>query len=123
MICTPTHATAIRAASVKWLLSYVFRLYLTARPMEDGLAEAIDEGKIGPRDDPKTRGKVLTDDFGWDKVQQLDAACDHRASPLVLQAVQALQCVSCLLICVMDSCACKLQLAACLRRWDRRRWA
>jgi hypothetical protein len=36
--------------------------------MEDGLAEAIDEGKIGPRDDPKTRGKVLTDDFGWDKV-------------------------------------------------------
>jgi elongation factor 2 len=43
------------------------RLYLTARPMEDGLAEAIDEGKIGPRDDPKTRGKVLTDDFGWDK--------------------------------------------------------
>lgn len=36
--------------------------------MEDGLAEAIDEGKVGPRDDPKTRGKLLTDDFGWDKV-------------------------------------------------------
>lgn len=36
--------------------------------MEDGLAEAIDDGKVGPRDDPKTRGKVLTDDFGWDKV-------------------------------------------------------
>jgi elongation factor 2 len=43
------------------------RLYFTARPMEDGLAEAIDEGKVGPRDDPKTRGKVLVDEFGWDK--------------------------------------------------------
>jgi elongation factor 2 len=31
------------------------RLYLQARPMEDGLAEAIDEGKVGPKDDPKVR--------------------------------------------------------------------
>jgi elongation factor 2 len=43
------------------------RLYLQARPLEEGLAEAIDEGTIGPRDDPKTRGKILVDDFGWDK--------------------------------------------------------
>lgn len=43
------------------------RLYFTARPMEDGLAEAIYDGKIGPRDDPKVRGKVLSEDFGWDK--------------------------------------------------------
>lgn len=43
------------------------RLYLTARPMEDGLAEAIDEGKVGPRDDPKVRSKILSEEFGWDK--------------------------------------------------------
>ncbi|KAJ8755104.1 hypothetical protein K2173_016833 [Erythroxylum novogranatense] len=43
------------------------RLYMEARPMEDGLAEAIDEGRIGPRDDPKTRAKILSDEFGWDK--------------------------------------------------------
>eukprot|EP00803_Ostreobium_quekettii_P007249 evm.model.scf_1627.1 EVM.evm.TU.scf_1627.1 scf_1627:5728-11865(-) len=43
------------------------RLYLSARPMEDGLAEAIDEGKIGPRDDPKVRTRILSDEFGWDK--------------------------------------------------------
>ena len=43
------------------------RLYFTARPMEDGLAEAIDEGKIGPRDDPKARSKILADEYGWDK--------------------------------------------------------
>jgi hypothetical protein len=26
--------------------------------MEDGLAEAIDEGKIGPKDDPKVRPRA-----------------------------------------------------------------
>jgi elongation factor 2 len=35
--------------------------------MEDGLAEAIDEGKIGPRDDPKVRSKIMSEEFGWDK--------------------------------------------------------
>ena len=35
--------------------------------MEDGLAEAVDEGKVGPRDEPKARSKILVDDFGWDK--------------------------------------------------------
>ncbi|CAD6207554.1 unnamed protein product [Miscanthus lutarioriparius] len=29
------------------------RLYMEARPLEEGLAEAIDDGRIGPRDDPK----------------------------------------------------------------------
>ncbi|DBA93356.1 hypothetical protein WJX79_008222 [Trebouxia sp. C0005] len=43
------------------------RLYFQMRPMEDGLAEAIDEGTIGPRDEPKARSKILVDKFGWDK--------------------------------------------------------
>ncbi|KAI8476985.1 MAG: elongation factor 2 [Monoraphidium minutum] len=43
------------------------RLYLQARPMEDGLAEAIDEGRIGPKDDPKIRTKTMSEEFGWDK--------------------------------------------------------
>ncbi|GJN18241.1 hypothetical protein PR202_gb05381 [Eleusine coracana subsp. coracana] len=43
------------------------RLYMEARPMEDGLAEAIDEGHVGPRDDPKVRSKILSEEFGWDK--------------------------------------------------------
>ena len=38
-----------------------------ARPLEDGLAEAIDDGKVGPRDDPKLRSKILSEEFGWDK--------------------------------------------------------
>lgn len=43
------------------------RLYLQARPLEDGLSEAIDEGRVGPRDDPKVRTKTLSEEFGWDK--------------------------------------------------------
>ncbi|CAK0780182.1 hypothetical protein CVIRNUC_004960 [Coccomyxa viridis] len=43
------------------------RLYLQARPIEEGLAEAIDEGRVGPRDDPKIRSKILSEEFGWDK--------------------------------------------------------
>jgi len=43
------------------------RLYFKARPLEEGLAEAIDEGHVTPRDDPKVRGKFLCDKFGWDK--------------------------------------------------------
>lgn len=35
--------------------------------MEEGLAEAIDEGTVGPRDEPKARSKILVDKFGWDK--------------------------------------------------------
>ncbi|XRB04818.1 elongation factor 2 [Pycnococcus provasolii] len=43
------------------------RLYIQARPLEDGLPEAIDEGKVTPRDDPKERGRLLAAEFGWDK--------------------------------------------------------
>ncbi|GFZ05768.1 ribosomal protein S5/Elongation factor G/III/V family protein [Actinidia rufa] len=43
------------------------RLYMEARPMEEGLAEAIDDGRVGPRDDPKVRSKILSEEFGWDK--------------------------------------------------------
>eukprot|EP00216_Chloropicon_sp_CCMP2111_P005196 CAMPEP_0198234072 /NCGR_PEP_ID=MMETSP1446-20131203/167_1 /TAXON_ID=1461542 ORGANISM="Unidentified sp, Strain CCMP2111" /NCGR_SAMPLE_ID=MMETSP1446 /ASSEMBLY_ACC=CAM_ASM_001112 /LENGTH=846 /DNA_ID=CAMNT_0043914801 /DNA_START=322 /DNA_END=2862 /DNA_ORIENTATION=- len=43
------------------------RVYMTARPLEDGLAEAIDEGEVGPRDEPKLRGRLLAEKFGWDK--------------------------------------------------------
>lgn len=42
------------------------RLYMTAKPMEDGLAEAIDDGKCSEKDDPKIRGKYLAETYGWD---------------------------------------------------------
>jgi len=43
------------------------RLYLIGKPMADGMADAIEEGKIGPRDDVKVRSKLLQENFGWGK--------------------------------------------------------
>jgi elongation factor 2 len=43
------------------------RLYFQAAPMEDGLAEDIDDGTVSPRVEPKLRGKYLADKYGWDK--------------------------------------------------------
>ncbi|EME27359.1 elongation factor EF-2 [Galdieria sulphuraria] len=43
------------------------RLYVYAEPLPEGLAEAIEEGKVGPRDDPKQRAKTLRDEFGMDE--------------------------------------------------------
>ena len=34
--------------------------------MNEGIAEAIDEGEVGPRDDFKTRGRLLADKYGMD---------------------------------------------------------
>ena len=42
------------------------RLYVIAEPMGEDVAKAIEDGKINPRDDFKSRARVLADDFGWD---------------------------------------------------------
>jgi len=42
------------------------RLYMKAKPMPDGLAEDIENGDIGPRDDPKARAKILAEKYEWD---------------------------------------------------------
>ncbi|GER42220.1 elongation factor 2 [Striga asiatica] len=44
------------------------RLYMKARPMTPPrLAKAIDDGLVGPKDDPEARSKILHEEFGWDK--------------------------------------------------------
>jgi elongation factor 2 len=42
------------------------RLYVVAKPMEEGLAEKIDSGRISSKDDPKNRARILAEDYGWD---------------------------------------------------------
>jgi len=42
------------------------RLYVKAAPLEDGLADEIENGGINARDDPKARGRTLADKYGWD---------------------------------------------------------
>merc|ERR1711959_644051 len=43
------------------------RLYMKARPLPDGLAEAIEKGDVNPRDDFKARAKYLATEFEIDQ--------------------------------------------------------
>merc|ERR1712137_463825 len=43
------------------------RIYMKAKPIPDGLAEAIEKGDIGPRDDFKARAKILQQDYDIDQ--------------------------------------------------------
>jgi len=51
------------------------RLYLTAEPCADGLSEAIEDGKITPRDDPKIRARELSEKYGWDVTEARKIWC------------------------------------------------
>jgi len=42
------------------------RLYVVAKPLEEGLADEIDSGKITPRDEPKARARDFAEKYGWD---------------------------------------------------------
>merc|ERR1712200_313475 len=42
------------------------RLFMKARPLQEGLPKDIDDGEINPRDDAKTRGRVLADKYEFD---------------------------------------------------------
>ncbi|KAI9672458.1 MAG: Elongation factor 2 [Caeruleum heppii] len=42
------------------------RLYVSASPMSAEVANEIEAGKIGPRDDIKQRARLLADEHGWD---------------------------------------------------------
>merc|ERR1712139_241272 len=45
------------------------RIYLVARPMDEALSKGIEEGKLGPKADPKERSKALREnpDFEFDE--------------------------------------------------------
>ena len=42
------------------------RLFAKAMPIQEELTQAIEGGKINPRDDFKARARVLADEYGWD---------------------------------------------------------
>ncbi|KAH8045266.1 hypothetical protein JL720_16752 [Aureococcus anophagefferens] len=41
------------------------RLYMEAHPLSDELADAIEDGKISAKDDPKLRARAMADEYGW----------------------------------------------------------
>lgn len=42
------------------------RLFMKARPFEEGLAEDIEKGDVAPRQELKARARILADKHGWD---------------------------------------------------------
>jgi len=51
------------------------RLYMTAEPFPQGLAEEIDNNKISSKDEPKARAKLLNEKFGWDVTEARKIWC------------------------------------------------
>jgi elongation factor 2 len=70
------------------------RLYMVAEPMEEELAKTIEDGKISPRDDFKSRARVLADDFGWDVTDARKIWCfgpDTTGPNLLVDQTKAVQ--------------------------------
>nr|QWE91348.1 translation elongation factor 2 [Placidida sp.]QWE91349.1 translation elongation factor 2 [Placidida sp.]QWE91350.1 translation elongation factor 2 [Placidida sp.] len=42
------------------------RIFLFSEPLHDDLVPAIEDGKVGPRQDPKERARILADEYEWD---------------------------------------------------------
>jgi elongation factor 2 len=51
------------------------RLYMTAEPMPDGLADDIEKGEVSARDDPKTRAKILSEKYEYDVTEARKIWC------------------------------------------------
>jgi elongation factor 2 len=51
------------------------RLYLSAEPMPDGLADDIDKGEVSARDDPKNRAKILSEKYEYDVTEARKIWC------------------------------------------------
>jgi elongation factor 2 len=70
------------------------RLYFQVAPLENGIAEAIEDGKIGLRDDPKIRSIFMFEEFGWNRDLSKKIWCfgpDTTGANLILDNTKGLQ--------------------------------
>ncbi|RKP07637.1 eukaryotic translation elongation factor 2 [Thamnocephalis sphaerospora] len=51
------------------------RIFMKAQPLTEELSKVIEDGKVGPRDDPKVRARILADEFGWDVTEARKIWC------------------------------------------------
>jgi len=51
------------------------RLYVTARPLEEGLSEDIENAVVNPKDEPKVRARILAEKYGWDVTEARKIWC------------------------------------------------
>jgi len=69
------------------------RIYLYAEPLPSGLTEAIEDGKITARDDPKIRTRTLRDEYGMDEdaAKKIWAFTDSGSACLMMDRSKAVQ--------------------------------
>ena len=51
------------------------RLFMTATPLADGLADDIEKGDVSPKDDFKVRGRYLVEKYEWDATEARKIWC------------------------------------------------
>lgn len=88
-VSAPSHMTCLSKSPNKHN-----RLYMVAEPFPEGLADAIEAGKINARDDPKERANQLSDKFDFDKNAALKIWCfgpETTGANMLIDSTQGVQ--------------------------------
>ncbi|OZJ04187.1 Elongation factor 2 [Bifiguratus adelaidae] len=86
------------------------RIFMRAMPLDEELANEIEEGKVGPRDDFKTRARELADKYNWDVMEARKIWCfgpDTSGANLLVDTTKAVQYLNE----IKDSCVAAFQWA------------
>ncbi|KAL0086698.1 elongation factor 2 [Phycomyces blakesleeanus] len=86
------------------------RIFMRALPLNDELANDIDAGKIGPKDDFKIRARTLADKYEWDVTEARKIWCfgpDGTGPNLLIDVTKAVQYLNE----IKDSCVAAFQWA------------
>ncbi|KAI8097416.1 elongation factor 2 [Halteromyces radiatus] len=86
------------------------RIYMRAMPLDDELSNAIESGKVGPKDDFKARARILADEFNWDVTEARKIWCfgpDATGPNLMVDVTKAVQYLNE----IKDSCVAAFQWA------------
>jgi len=86
------------------------RLFVTAVPMEEELASAIESGKVSSKEDFKVRARILADEFGWDVTEARKIWCfgpDTHGANLLVDVTKGVQYLNE----IKDSCVAAFQWA------------
>ncbi|KAJ1660038.1 translation elongation factor 2 [Dispira simplex] len=87
------------------------RIFMKALPMEEDLCKDIEDGTIHPRDDPKTRARLLAEKYSWDPTDARKIWCfgpDTTGANLLVDVTKGVQYLSE----IKDSCVSAFQWAS-----------
>ena len=70
------------------------RLFMKAIPLEGELPEAIEDGAVNAKDDPKTRARILADKYSWDVTEARKIWCfgpENKGANILVDMTKAVQ--------------------------------